>query len=94
MLLSKENVYAIATKVSKGTKVLDIELASTVEGSNICQWTNDDEKNHQIWTFEKVNGPSQKYLEAKSMKFWYDNPAREWTEALPVGNSHLGAIIF
>src|ERR1700752_5012840 len=25
---------------------------------------------------------------------WYDKPAAEWTEALPVGNGHLGAMIF
>ncbi|ORX83951.1 Six-hairpin glycosidase [Anaeromyces robustus] len=91
---SKENVYAIATKISRGTKVLDIELASTADGSNVCQWTNGGEKNHQVWTFESVSAPSEKDLKAKSMKLWYDIPAREWTEALPVGNSHLGAMIY
>jgi alpha-L-fucosidase 2 len=25
---------------------------------------------------------------------WYDKPAAEWTEALPVGNGRLGAMIF
>src|ERR1041385_1946849 len=25
---------------------------------------------------------------------WYDKPASEWTEALPVGNGRLGAMIF
>ena len=25
---------------------------------------------------------------------WYDTPARQWTEALPVGNGRLGAMIF
>lgn len=25
---------------------------------------------------------------------WYDKPATEWTEALPVGNSHMGAMVF
>ena len=28
------------------------------------------------------------------MILWYDAPAREWTEALPVGNGRLGAMIF
>ena len=27
-------------------------------------------------------------------KLWYDRPAEEWTEALPVGNGRLGAMIF
>ncbi len=29
-----------------------------------------------------------------SEAFWYDKPAEEWIEALPVGNGHLGAMIF
>ena len=27
-------------------------------------------------------------------KLWYKQPAKEWTEALPVGNGRLGAMIF
>jgi alpha-L-fucosidase 2 len=32
----------------------------------------------------------------QDMKYvmWYDTPAREWTEALPVGNGRLGGMIF
>lgn len=29
-----------------------------------------------------------------SEAFWYDKPAGEWVEALPIGNGHLGAMIF
>lgn len=25
---------------------------------------------------------------------WYDAPAQEWLEALPIGNSNLGAMVF
>ena len=31
--------------------------------------------------------------EAKWM-LWYDHPAQTWTEALPLGNGHLGAMVF
>ncbi|MEX2428802.1 MAG: glycoside hydrolase N-terminal domain-containing protein [Bacteroidales bacterium] len=27
-------------------------------------------------------------------KLWYNQPAKEWTEALPVGNGRLGAMVF
>ena len=27
-------------------------------------------------------------------KLWYDKPAEEWTEALPIGNGRLGAMVF
>ena len=30
----------------------------------------------------------------ESLILWYDKPASEWTEALPVGNGRLGAMIF
>jgi len=32
--------------------------------------------------------------EWSGMKLWYSRPAEEWTEALPVGNGRLGAMIF
>ena len=25
---------------------------------------------------------------------WYDQPAQMWTEALPIGNGHLGAMVY
>ncbi len=28
------------------------------------------------------------------MRLWYSQPAKVWTEALPVGNGRLGAMIF
>jgi alpha-L-fucosidase 2 len=28
------------------------------------------------------------------MKLWYDKPAAVWTEALPLGNGHIGAMVF
>ena len=32
--------------------------------------------------------------ENQELLLWYDKPAAEWTEALPVGNGRLGAMIF
>jgi len=32
--------------------------------------------------------------EHKALELWYRQPATEWTEALPVGNGRLGAMIF
>jgi len=32
--------------------------------------------------------------EDASLLLWYDKPASEWTEALPIGNGRLGAMIF
>ncbi|MEO5683062.1 MAG: glycoside hydrolase family 95 protein [Chitinophagaceae bacterium] len=31
---------------------------------------------------------------AQSLKLWYNKPAEKWTEALPIGNGRLGAMIF
>src|SRR5262245_53154211 len=34
-------------------------------------------------------------LRAADMKLWYDKPATQWmTEALPIGNGRLGAMVF
>jgi len=32
--------------------------------------------------------------ESGALKLWYRQPANEWTEALPIGNGRLGAMIF
>lgn len=29
-----------------------------------------------------------------SCRLWYDAPAKQWLEALPIGNSHLGAMVY
>ncbi len=29
-----------------------------------------------------------------NLKLWYSRPAEQWTEALPLGNGHLGAMVF
>ena len=31
---------------------------------------------------------------AQTQRLWYDKPATHWLEALPIGNSHLGAMIY
>ena len=31
---------------------------------------------------------------ADDLKLWYKQPAKVWTEALPLGNSHLGAMVY
>ena len=33
-------------------------------------------------------------VSAQKHKLWYDKPASHWLEALPIGNSHLGAMIY
>ena len=30
----------------------------------------------------------------KNLQLWYDKPATEWTQGLPVGNGRLGAMVF
>lgn len=33
-------------------------------------------------------------LHAQDLKLWYSQPAKTWTEALPLGNSRLGVMVF
>ena len=37
---------------------------------------------------------AQAQEENQYMKLWYDEPASNWDEALPVGNGRLGAMVF
>ena len=31
---------------------------------------------------------------AQDLKLWYSRPAKQWTDALPIGNSRMGAMVF
>lgn len=42
-------------------------------------------------TLEKLH---PMFADDSNLKLWYDRPAAQWTEALPIGNGHLGAMIF
>lgn len=41
-----------------------------------------------------LEGQQRPAAAAEELKLWYRRPAREWVEALPVGNGRLGAMIF
>jgi alpha-L-fucosidase 2 len=30
----------------------------------------------------------------KGLTLWYNQPAQKWTDALPIGNGHMGAMVF
>lgn len=34
------------------------------------------------------------YVQAQDLKLWYEKPATTWVEALPVGNSSMGAMVY
>jgi alpha-L-fucosidase 2 len=34
------------------------------------------------------------FAQQKALKLWYDKPAEKWTDALPIGNGSLGAMIY
>jgi alpha-L-fucosidase 2 len=42
----------------------------------------------------KTMSNNVKEQNGKSLQLWYDRPAGEWTEALPIGNGRLGAMVF
>lgn len=41
-----------------------------------------------------ISGFSGYAQQPGAMKLWYKSPATQWVEALPVGNGHIGAMVF
>ena len=39
-------------------------------------------------------GKVQAQQQENNLKLWYDKPATQWVEALPLGNGRLGAMVF
>jgi alpha-L-fucosidase 2 len=38
--------------------------------------------------------PCAAFAQNQNLKLWYDKPAEKWTDALPIGNGRLGAMIY
>ncbi|HNR32820.1 MAG TPA: glycoside hydrolase N-terminal domain-containing protein, partial [Candidatus Hydrogenedentes bacterium] len=47
-----------------------------------------------VWMTGAAEAPPVAGNEAMPMKLWYEKPARRWTEALPIGNGRIGAMVF
>src|SRR6187200_2152491 len=47
-----------------------------------------------ICAFGALAAPAAAQSSARSQVLWYDTPATQWVEALPVGNGRLGAMVF
>ncbi|MBS1668298.1 MAG: glycoside hydrolase family 95 protein [Bacteroidetes bacterium] len=43
--------------------------------------------------FVYINGYGQ-LTDKNPMKLWYDQPAKVWEEALPIGNGHMGCMVY
>src|SRR4051812_41413908 len=39
-------------------------------------------------------GASESAAERPSLRLWYAAPAEKWTDALPIGNGRMGAMVF
>jgi alpha-L-fucosidase 2 len=52
----------------------------------------------KLFIFLFLSGSSFAFGQVKkpdgTLKLWYDSPAANWNEALPIGNGRLGAMVF
>src|SRR5690349_9313131 len=47
-----------------------------------------------LFLFAGVQFMHARAQNSKPLNLWYNKPATQWVEALPVGNGHIGAMIF
>lgn len=47
-----------------------------------------------VWLALSLNFMSSIYADNSMLKLWYKQPAKEWVEALPLGNGRLGAMVY
>ncbi len=47
-----------------------------------------------ICTASLILSISNRGYSQSDLKLWYTEPAKEWTQALPLGNGRLGAMVF
>src|SRR6267142_4351764 len=46
------------------------------------------------WDTVLPSAPENASITPRPLVLWYDKPASQWVEALPVGNGRLGAMVF
>ena len=66
-------------------------MVSVLAGWGQCMGQHPDRLPGGSRSLELLYQPSG---EAHSLELWYQQPAQKWTEALPIGNGRLGAMIF
>ena len=49
-------------------------------------------KRASLWAAPMLT--SETLVEAQKLTFWFDQPAQQWSDALPLGNGRLGAMVF
>lgn len=87
-----------------GTNEVGMELASKYEFGHchILGYTGDTKQDHMkhfyamyLW-LERLDFGYRSQMPAPNaeLALWYRQPARQWEEALPIGNGRLGAMIF
>ena len=47
-----------------------------------------------LLTFFNAYSNNDRIRKKEDVILWYDKPAEIWTEALPLGNGHMGAMVF
>jgi alpha-L-fucosidase 2 len=68
------------------------QLLRVAAGGLACPW-----QSLAGWTTRAIateTAESNAQSSVNLLKLWYDAPANRWTEALPIGNGRLGAMIF
>lgn len=75
-------VFLIGLENLKAQDVNDKSPASIRSGKISAAWTD------RAKVSGEAKGPSGHYV------LWYQNPAKVWEEALPLGNGRLGAMVF
>src|SRR6187455_3038717 len=48
----------------------------------------------KIFLLVIISSVAEQLFAQSDLKLWYKQPARNWNEALPIGNGRLGAMIF
>lgn len=67
---------------------------SSIFATEIINQCTINMKSKQFLLFIILLFPVLSQLHAQKHELWYDNPASNWLEALPIGNSHLGAMVY
>lgn len=98
--IMSDRVHEMQADLSKWQRGANAKMPRPNSGFETAKKSSKDKSHSWEMALKERRAHRQNFAQAKageknlSMSLWYDEPADEWTEALPVGNGRLGAMVF
>ena len=96
--LQKARILSILGKTCRVRSATPIQVTRNGRGVKVTEAEKDilafETQENGVYELTAATADDRKPVSWSNLKLWYDKPAQQWTEALPIGNGRLGGVVF